>query len=225
MLIQSTKVHYLITSGTTAGVKMRIYEGCYKSDAETAYTPVTVWNSGLTDTGTAMTATDIDAKPWASPAFNKLCHITKVTNVYLPQGRTHEHYSTYNYNKLYDKEAFATSSGRELLRGWTRFIMFVCYGEPIADTDTDVSTASGRVLIIGTKHNVGVTQYQKLTQQHTLEQFQLQVLQLKGLSMKALVQSKPWLYRKSYDTICCTCVLLDENYVIQQYLNITQCNP
>jgi len=151
MLIQSTKIHYLITSATTAGVKMRIYEGCYKSDAESSYTPAAVWSSGLTDTGTAMVSTDIDAKPWASPAFNKLCHITKVTNVYLPQGRTHEHYATYNYNKLYDKETFATSSGRELLRGWTRFIMFVCYGEPIADTDTDVSTAGGRVLIIGTK--------------------------------------------------------------------------
>lgn len=149
-LIQSTKVHYMITSGSKAGIKMRIYEGCYKRDTAGAFNPLVLWANGLSDTGTTETNQTIDAKPWSSPAFNAAIHITKVTNVYLAQGRTHEHYSTYGYNKLYDKEYF-NAGGVDYLRGWTRFIMFTCYGEPVADTDADITTATGRVLIIGTK--------------------------------------------------------------------------
>lgn len=151
MLIQSTKLHYMITSATTAAVKLRIYEGCYKSDAEAGFTPQTLWANGMVDTGSSEVIGNIDSKPWASPSFNTVCHITKVTNVFLPQGRTHEHYATYNYNKLYNKEMFNISTDRDYLRKWTRFIMFVAYGEPVADTDTDISTASGRLLIVGTK--------------------------------------------------------------------------
>lgn len=151
ILIQSTKLHYMITSGSTAAIKLRIYEGCYKRDAEAAFLPQTLWQNGMIDTGSSEVIGNIDSKPWASPSFNQLCHVTKVTNVFLPQGRTHEHHATYGYNKLYSKELFNTSSDRDYLRGWTRFIMFVAYGEPIADTDTDISTASGRLLIVGTK--------------------------------------------------------------------------
>jgi hypothetical protein len=151
VMIQSTKIHYMITSATTAGVKMRIYEGCYKSDSEAVFTPTTLWTNGILDTGSSEAPSDVDSKPWASPSFNTLCHITKVTNVFLAQGRTHEHYSTYGYNKLFNKELFNTSTTRDLLKGWTRFIMFVCYGEPIADNEGDISTAGGKVLIVGTK--------------------------------------------------------------------------
>lgn len=152
MMIQSTKVHYMLSSGAKAAIKLRIYEGCYKRDTEAAYTPQTLWQNGMIDTGSSKVIGNIDAKPWASPSFNELCHITKVTNVFIPQGRTHEHYATYGYNKLYSKELQNTSTNKDYLRGWTRFTMFVGYGEPVGDSaDSDVTTASGRLLIIATK--------------------------------------------------------------------------
>jgi len=140
----------LITSGAKAGIKMRIYEGCYKRDTGAAFTPQILWANGLLDTGSAEVNVNIDSKPFSSPLFNSSCHVTKVTNVYLAQGRTHEHYASYGYNRLYDKEYF-NSGSTDYLKGWTRFTMFVAYGEPVADPDIDISTASGRILIVGTK--------------------------------------------------------------------------
>lgn len=153
MLLQSTKMHHIISSGSKAGIKLRIYEGCYKRDAEAPFGPTTLWANGMLDTGSTMTPNDIDAKPWSSPSFNQLCHISKVTNLFLPQGRTHEHYVTYNYNKIYSREIGNTSGDREYLKGWTRFTMFVAYGEPVADTDADITTASGRIIMCSTKTN------------------------------------------------------------------------
>lgn len=149
LMIVGTKIHYMITSGSSAGVKMRIYEGCYKRDMQAAFDPVTLWTNGMLDISTE-SPTNIDSKPWTSPSFNQMCHITKVHNIFLPMGRTHEHYVNYGYNKLYSKELFNANSATYLAK-WTRFTMFVCYGEPVADTDTDISTAGGRVLIVGTK--------------------------------------------------------------------------
>jgi len=153
MLILGTKIHYLISSGSSAGIKMRIYEGCYKRDMAVAFDPVTLWTNGMLDVNISTnseTPAAIDSKPFSSPSFNEMCHITKVTNIFLPMGRTHEHYVNYGYNKLYSKELYNASSAGFLAK-WTRFTMFVCYGEPVADTDADISTASGRVLIVGTK--------------------------------------------------------------------------
>lgn len=149
LMILNTKIHYMLSSGSSAGIKMRIYEGVYKRDMDAAFTPQVLWTNGMLDVG-AETPQNIDSKPWSSVSFNQMCHITKVTNVFLPMGRTHEHYCNYGYNKLYSKELFNANDALYLAK-WTRFTMFVCYGEPIADTDTDVSTASGRVLIVGTK--------------------------------------------------------------------------
>lgn len=151
MLLQSTKIHYIISSGSKAGIKLRIYEGCYKRDAETAFTPTTFWINGMLDTGSTESVNDIDSKPWSSPQFTQNCHISKVTNLFLPQGRTHEHYVTYRYNKIYSREIGNTSTNREYLKGWTRFVMFVAYGEPVADTDADITTASGRLIMVMTK--------------------------------------------------------------------------
>ena len=145
----NTKIHYLISSGSSAGIKMRIYEGVYKRDMRTAFDPLTLWTNGMLDVGSEPPSA-IDSKPWSSPSFNQMCHITKITNIFLPMGRTHEHYASYGYNKLYSKELF-NASDTSYLAKWTRFTMFVCYGEPVADTDADISTAGGRVLIIGTK--------------------------------------------------------------------------
>lgn len=150
MLLQSTKIHYMIASGSKAAIKMRIYEGCFKKDLAAAFDPLRMWQDGMTDTGSTQSVTNIDSKPFSSIGFMKQCHISKVTNVFIPQGRTHEHYVTYNYNKIYNREEL-NLSGNAYLKGWTRFVMFVGYGEPVADTDTDVSTASGRILVIGTK--------------------------------------------------------------------------
>jgi len=152
MMILGTKIHYLISSGSSAGIKMRIYEGCYKRDMAVAFDPVTLWTNGLLDVNLSGTESPsvIDSKPWSSPSFNEMCHITKVTNIFLPMGRTHEHYVNYGYNKLYSKELYNASSAAYLAK-WTRFTMFVCYGEPVADSDTDISTAGGRILIVGTK--------------------------------------------------------------------------
>ena len=152
LMILGTKVHYLISSGSSAGIKMRIYEGCYKRDMAVAFDPVTLWTNGLLDVNLSgsESPTAIDSKPWSSPSFNEMCHITKVTNVFLPMGRTHEHYVNYGYNKLYSKELYNASSASYLAK-WTRFTMFVCYGEPVADTDADISTSGGRILIVGTK--------------------------------------------------------------------------
>lgn len=150
ILIQSMKLHWLITSGAKAGIKMRIYEGCYKRGTTSAFNPLVLWANGLADTGTTELNVNIDSKPFSSPSFNAACHITKVTNVYLAQGRTHEHYANYGYNKLYDREYF-NAGANEYLQGWTRFTMFTCYGEPVADVDADVTTAGGRILIVGTK--------------------------------------------------------------------------
>lgn len=149
LMIVGTKIHYMITSGSSAGIKMRIYEGCYKRDMQNAFDPVTLWTNGMLDISTE-SPTNIDSKPWTSPSFNQMCHITKVTNVFLPMGRTHEHYAHYGYNKLYSKELFNANTATYLAK-WTRFTMFVCYGEPVADTDADISTAGGRILIVGTK--------------------------------------------------------------------------
>jgi len=148
-MILSTKLHYMITSGSSAGIKMRIYEGCYKRDMQASFDPVTLWTNGMLDISTE-SPSNIDSKPWTSPSFNQMCHISKVTNVFLPMGRTHEHYANYGYNKLYSKELFNASSSTYLAK-WTRFTMFVCYGEPVADTDADISTSGGRILIVGTK--------------------------------------------------------------------------
>lgn len=182
LLIQSTKIHYMISSGAKAGIKMRIYEGCYKRDIETAFNPQTLWQNGMIDTGSSEVTGNIDSKPWASPSFNELCHITKVTNLFLPQGRTHEHYATYGYNKLYSKELWNTSTNREYLRGWTRFCMFVCYGEPIADTDTDISTASGRVVVVATK-----TQRFRFNQPETYRSTFVQSIPVTGISSERLL--------------------------------------
>jgi len=151
MLLQSSKLHYMITSGSTAGIKLRIYEGCYKRDAELAFSPITLWQNGMLDTGSTETPNDIDSKPWSSPSFNQLCHVSKVTNLFLPQGRTHEHYSSYSYNKIYSKEIGNTQTDREYLKGWTRFTMFVAYGEPVADDDADITTAGGRLIMVVSK--------------------------------------------------------------------------
>lgn len=151
MLLQSTKMHHIISSGSKAGIKLRIYEGCYKRDVEAAFGPTTLWANGMLDTGSTETPFDIDSKPWTSPQFNQLCHISKVTNLFLPQGRTHEHYVTYNYNRIHSKEIGNTSGDRDYLKGWTRFTMFVAYGEPVADTDADITTASGRIIMCSTK--------------------------------------------------------------------------
>lgn len=150
LMLMNTKIHYLITSGSSAGIKMRIYEGCYKRDTQAAYDPLTLWTNGMLDVGGGEAPSSIDSKPWTSPSFNQMIHITKVTNIFLPMGRTHEHYAHYGYNKLYSKELFNASSSSYLAK-WTRFTMFVCYGEPVADTDADISTAGGRILIVGTK--------------------------------------------------------------------------
>lgn len=151
MLLQSTKNHFMISSGSKAGIKLRIYEGCYKRDSEVAFNPITLWTNGMLDTGSTETPNDIDSKPWASPSFNQLCHISKVTNLFLPQGRTHEHYCSYGYNKIYSRELNNTSNDREFMKGWARFTMFVAYGEPVADTDADITTASGRLIMIQSK--------------------------------------------------------------------------
>ena len=151
MLLQSTKNHFMISSGSKAGIKLRIYEGCFKRDTELAFTPNTLWTNGMLDTGSTESPNDIDSKPWSSPSFNQLCHISKVTNVFLPQGRTHEHYCTYRYNKIYSRELNNTQNDREFMQGWTRFTMFVAYGEPVADTDADITTASGRLIMIQSK--------------------------------------------------------------------------
>lgn len=148
-LIQSTQFHWILTNGSKVGVKMRIYEGVCKRDTATA--PFAAWTTGIADAGaTAQPSDAIDAKPFSSPRFNSSYHVTQVTNVYLAQGRSHEHYSKYGYNRIYDKEYF-TGGGADNIRAWTRFVMFVCYGEPVADTDADISTGSGRVLICATK--------------------------------------------------------------------------
>jgi hypothetical protein len=150
MLLQRTNVHYMMTNGAKAAAKLRIYEGCFKSDLTSAFTPTTLWQNGMVDTGSSELINSIDSKPFASIGFMRHAHITKVTNVFIPQGRTHEHYCDYRYNKIYNRED-RNLSGNSFLKGWTRFTMFVAYGEPVADSDTDISTGSGRLLIIATK--------------------------------------------------------------------------
>lgn len=148
-LIQSTNFHWILTNGSKVGVKLRIYEGVCKRD--TATTPNLAWVNGIGDAGaTAQPSDAIDAKPFGSPRFNSSYHVTQVTNVYLAQGRSHEHYSKYGYNRMYDREYFF-GGATDYIRGWTRFVMFVAYGEPVADTDSDISTGSGRILICATK--------------------------------------------------------------------------
>jgi hypothetical protein len=152
MMLQQTKTHYMITSGSKAAIKLRIYEGCYKQGCKSDFTPTVLWQNGMIDTGSTESINSIDSKPFASVSFMRKCHISKVTNVFIPQGRTHEHYVDYRYNKIYNREE-SNVGETEFLQGWTRFTMFVAYGEPIADDvgQTDISTASGRLLIIGTK--------------------------------------------------------------------------
>lgn len=150
VLLQSTKLHYMITSGSKAAIKLRIYEGCFKKDLDAAFTPQVLWQNGMVDTGSTELIGNIDSKPFASVSFMQQMHISKVTNVFIPQGRTHEHYVDYRYNKVFNQED-TNATNAEYLQGWTRFTMFVAYGEPIADTDSDVSTASGRLLVVGTK--------------------------------------------------------------------------
>jgi len=152
LMLQSTKVHYMISSGSTAGIKLRIYEGCYKKDRNAPLTPNIIWNNGMIDMGSGQTINSIDSKPFSSLAFMKICHIAKVTNVFLPQGRTHEHYVDYRYNKIWNQSESNLSGGNTYLKGWTRFTMMVAYGEPIINNDnTTESTASGRIVIIGTR--------------------------------------------------------------------------
>jgi len=151
LLIMSSKIHYMVSSASKAGIKLRIYEGVYKRDMPTGFDPITLWTNGMLDSGNEAPS-NIESKPWSSPSFNQFCHISKVTNLFLPQGRTHEHYSSYGYNKLYNKELYNASSA-VYLRQWTRFTMFVCYGEPVGDSaDGDVTTASGRLLITASKN-------------------------------------------------------------------------
>lgn len=151
VLIQSSKIHYMVSSASKAGIKLRIYEGVYKRDMPSGFDPITLWTNGMLDSGNE-SPFNIESKPWSSPSFNQFCHISKVTNCFLPQGRTHEHYSSYGYNKLYNKELYNASTA-VYLRQWTRFTLFVCYGEPVADSaDTDVTTGSGRLLITGSKN-------------------------------------------------------------------------
>lgn len=151
LMIMSSKIHYMLSSGSKAGIKLRIYEGVYKRDMPTGFDVITLWTNGMLDSGNEA-PTNIESKPWSSPSFNQFCHISKVTNCFLPQGRTHEHYSSYGYNKLYNKEMYNASTA-VYLRGWTRFTMFVCYGEPVGDSaDADVTTGSGRLLITASKN-------------------------------------------------------------------------
>jgi len=150
LMLQSTKMHYMLSSGSKAGIKLRIYEGCYKKDIPTVYTPSTLWQDGIINTGSTESINSIDSKPFSSVGFLKQCHISKVTNIFLPQGRTHEHYVDYRYNKMYNREE-SNLSGNAYLKGWTRFTMFVAYGEPVADTDSDITTAGGRIIMVGTK--------------------------------------------------------------------------
>ena len=67
LLMQSTKVHYMLTNGSKVGVRLRIYEGCAKRDVASSQTPQAVWAQGLLDVGTTEALNNIDAKPFTSP--------------------------------------------------------------------------------------------------------------------------------------------------------------
>jgi len=183
LMLQQTKIHYMITSGSKAAIKLRIYEGCYKQDCASGFTPTTLWQNGMIDTGSTELIGNIDSKPFASVSFMQKCHISKVTNVFIPQGRTHEHYADYRYNKIYNRED-SNTGGTEFLQGWTRFTMFVAYGEPIADAvgQTDISTASGRLLVIATK-----TQRYRYNTPSTYKSFFTETIPVTGISTERLL--------------------------------------
>lgn len=150
-LMLNTTQRYMISNMSKAACKLKIYEGVYKIDCDN--TPETLWTNGLIDMASSQLKTSIAAAPMTSRSFNTFCHVTKVYDLFLPQGRTHEHVSKYNYNRLYQAE-IANVGGQTYLKGWTRFMMMVAYGEPITETDAQggsVSTASGKLSVITTR--------------------------------------------------------------------------
>lgn len=152
ILMLNTVVKYEISNGSKAACKLKIYEGVFKRDTLSAYNPALLWSDGLGATGSTQGVNGIQSIPFQSPNFNAFCHVTRIYNVYLPQGRTHEHTSVYNYNRLYDKSTLAGAPSVENLRGWSRFMMIAAYGEPVADsTGTVVTTASGKLLMVQTQ--------------------------------------------------------------------------
>lgn len=151
LMLLNTTIRYTLSNMSKAAAKVRIYEGCYMRPSNAD--PNILWTNGLVDLGTTQVIDSIAADPRTSRSFNTFCHITRVYDLFLPQGRTHEHIVKYGYNRVYKAE-IGNIGGTINMPKWTRFTMIVGYGEPIVESDADgasVSTASGKLAIVTTR--------------------------------------------------------------------------
>lgn len=159
-----------LTNGSTIAVFVDIYEVVAKIDyidtfLNNVFSPSKDWYYGMQNAANASTSQyNVSnqtsylfpgAKPWESNVFNTYWEIASKITVELGVGCSHEHYSSYVYNKLLDvarfdggQEVASTNAPWVCMAGITRSLMFVTRGALVTDSVSKSNVKCGATSVL-----------------------------------------------------------------------------
>lgn len=136
---------------------LTIYEIEPRFHMPSSFSPTLFWQIGLqrqTDTTTDF-YTYVYEKPFKSHQFCCYFKVTKSFDIELAAGQSHKHESTYHINKALHGCIPTSASVNALMRGFTKFQLYVASGTPINDSNVSlVGNVSTSTIAIDVVNNI-----------------------------------------------------------------------